>query len=78
MKLNEGEVLCDNCNGSGESLFPYQALKKECTKCQGDGKLDWVEAVVGKKPKPFGFSMHTQYALMGVLKPNCIISSTVS
>lgn len=42
--LEEGEELCDICNGVGR--FPVG----RCWKCQGKGKLDWVEKVVGVKP----------------------------
>jgi len=44
MKLKEGEIKCPECDGTGidkKQLF--------CFKCYGDGKLDWIETVVGKK-----------------------------
>jgi RecJ-like exonuclease len=44
MNLNPGEIICDECLGTGASLA-YNL----CPKCQGVGKLDWIEAVVGKK-----------------------------
>lgn len=41
--LNEGEVLCDKCNGHNDWW---------CPKCQGKGKLDWVSNAMGSiKPK---------------------------
>lgn len=52
MKLNPGEVICDQCNGTGS---PDNNINDDiinsfhCEKCHGYGKLDWVEAVVGKK-----------------------------
>jgi len=51
-KLKKGEVHCDKCAGSGlEEKFG------SCSKCHGEGKLDWVEAVVGKKkPSTMGMS----------------------
>jgi hypothetical protein len=36
--LTPGEVVCDRCNGN--DYF--------CEKCLGEGKLDWIENVVGK------------------------------
>jgi hypothetical protein len=39
VKLEFGEVVCDKCHGNG----------KWCKKCGGDGKLDWVENIVGKR-----------------------------
>jgi len=53
--LKEGELICPECDGIG---FPGKVklqgdkvglFKYVCSKCQGDGKLDWVENVVGKK-----------------------------
>ena len=43
-KLKKGEAHCDRCAGSG-------VIEKftVCPKCHGEGKLDWVEAVIGKK-----------------------------
>ena len=46
-KLKKGEVHCDKCAGSGV-IEKFEV----CTKCNGEGKLDWVEAVVGKKKPP--------------------------
>jgi len=40
LNLKLGEVICDKCHGKGGW----------CEKCHGDGKLDWVENIVGKKP----------------------------
>ncbi len=51
MILNEGEVICDKCNGTGfweeNGLRGYQ-----CYKCLGKGKLDWVTNVMGGRRKP--------------------------
>ncbi len=47
-----GEVFCNKCEGRG--CFPAN-LKNNigpatiCQKCQGYGRLDWVENVVGKR-----------------------------
>ena len=55
MKLEEGEMICDKCNGRG--IIPKIIIPKGeictalfCRKCKGTGKLDWIENVVGKKP----------------------------
>ncbi|MCK5613597.1 hypothetical protein KAR91_67635 [Candidatus Pacearchaeota archaeon] len=45
-KLEEGEMVCNQCEGSGKSWI-YTTL---CSKCQGHGKVDWVENIVGRKP----------------------------
>ena len=48
-----GEVLCDECKGSG--CLPItknpQTLCSSCWKCKGSGKLDWVSFITGK-PSP--------------------------
>jgi hypothetical protein len=46
MELKPGEVICDECLGTGESIAHHS-----CPKCWGNGKLDWIENVVGKRPK---------------------------
>lgn len=49
MKLKKGEVRCDKCDGE-----PYLFIKGEhediCSKCNGNGKLDWIENAIGKEP----------------------------
>lgn len=44
MLINEGEVICDKCNGTG-----YSRKNVPCYKCRGTGKLDWVTNVMGRK-----------------------------
>jgi len=46
INLEEGEMICDKCEGSGTSWI----YTTPCSKCQGQGKVDWVENIVGKKP----------------------------
>lgn len=50
---NDGtEFTCDRCDGSGCDPEQPQELEiagKECTKCNGDGVVDWLENAVGKK-----------------------------
>jgi len=60
MKLEAGEVICDQCKGTGypnnneidyNNKF-YFNVPDACDKCHGSGKLDWIEAIVGKhKPR---------------------------
>lgn len=42
MILNEGEVVCDECNGKGN-----EGTLWTCAKCDGKGKLDWVTNAMG-------------------------------
>ena len=48
IKLEEGEVICDKCNGTGEKTYEgWGGLP--CDRCLGHGKLDWIENMMGKK-----------------------------
>ena len=56
MRLEPGEVICDKCKGTGHPNNNEIDYKQKdftflwvCNKCNGEGKLDWIEAVVGKK-----------------------------
>jgi len=51
MKLKPGEIKCDQCNGTGVTLYRISNSHHNgtCSKCYGSGKLDWIEVVVGKK-----------------------------
>ncbi len=51
MKLKEGEIICNKCNGSGSlsSKINASTMAFTCKKCDGVGKLDWIENVIGKK-----------------------------
>jgi hypothetical protein len=44
MILNEGEVICDKCNGTGTRWRGFT-----CQKCYGKGKLDWVSNAMGRQ-----------------------------
>lgn len=47
-RLEEGEVFCDRCNGTGIVDNTKGSGTYNCRKCLGTGKLDWIENVVGK------------------------------
>ncbi len=52
--LDETEMICDKCNGKG--IIPPKlnsnAWPSICTKCQGDGKVDWISNIMGKPRNP--------------------------
>lgn len=39
-------MICDKCDGKGITLIHNR--ERECNKCYGTGKLDWIENVFGK------------------------------
>lgn len=52
--LKEGEMVCRICGGVGKvrkirppRKTPFYVM---CSHCQGTGRVDWVENIVGKKP----------------------------
>jgi len=48
-----GEEICKNCRGSGVKPFPGSLTNTKivlrCSVCDGNGKIDWIEKVVGVK-----------------------------
>jgi len=55
--IEEGEEVCPKCKGQGRVLKSGKILASSaqmylrCNICSGDGKIDWVEKVIGKKVK---------------------------
>jgi hypothetical protein len=53
--LEEGEVICNVCDGGGSYPKKFAELEDpkylRCYKCNGAGKLDWVTNVMGVKTK---------------------------
>lgn len=48
--LEDGEEFCPKCKGSGQvHVRTGLGIRLQCHVCSGEGKLDWVEKVVGKK-----------------------------
>lgn len=53
--LNDGEMICDACGGTGwdkEGLTAWGG-RKICHKCQGERKLDWVSKITGVPEKDY-------------------------
>jgi RecJ-like exonuclease len=49
-KLKKSEVVCDHCDGHGS--YRIRMRTHICSKCLGEGKLDWISAIMGRaKPK---------------------------
>lgn len=55
MKLEPGEIICENCNGKGKIEVQFEEngsmIPVPCFKCDGTGKLTWIENVFGKEVK---------------------------
>jgi hypothetical protein len=43
-----GDVICPKCKGLAYEE-PQQGAYSSCDRCWGDGKLDWIELVMGKE-----------------------------
>lgn len=50
LELELGEEVCSECGGRG-TIGGQWFNRRLCPVCFGDGKLDWIEKIVGKKPK---------------------------
>jgi len=54
-KLKKGEYKCKKCNGKGtilakddpKTLIWLENQRVACPVCNGKGKLDWIENVIG-------------------------------
>jgi len=54
--LKDAMFICKECNGTGRIKTYYDdlvsappSILSRCKKCKGDGVLDWIENIVGKK-----------------------------
>lgn len=56
LKLSEGEVCCNVCDGDGiiKEVTESSVTVGTCPHCLGSRKLDWVENVVGKHLSCYG------------------------
>ena len=65
MSTNKKEiekVVCSKCGGAGQ--FRYKGVKGMCVKCKGEGSLDWIENVVGKKGFRLRPGVYTEGGIM--------------
>ena len=52
--LEPGDVKCDQCDGTGKpgnNLVTNSIVPWYCNKCNGTGKLDWIENIRGVKKR---------------------------
>ena len=84
MELNKdkGEIICPKCKGSGNQAdwmhLPDYRAYMECSHCNGEGKLDWIENVVGKKPEDKVFRLRYDWGFKLISGHNNIINTVVS
>ena len=50
MKLEPGEYVCDNCEGTGKLPVNINRQSFPCWRCGGDGKIDWVTNAMHEDP----------------------------
>lgn len=49
-KIEEWEFRCEKCKGKGTIILDTSNdYNPKCPECQGTGKLDWIENIVGKR-----------------------------
>ena len=68
IELNDGEMICSRCDGSGVHYNRNDKSTFVCSKCNGDGKLDWIENIVGKFRFDDGWRKPSAGYNRGVLK----------
>ena len=74
MELEKDEITCDGCDGEGGSYTDLTVNSNRrqyfvpCEQCRGEGKLNWIENIVGKKgpfiinhPGPVIFEHQLEY-----------------
>jgi len=64
MHENNGECVCDECNGTGVIVIDTIRLYRTCKKCNGDKKFTWLEKVFGKNKKYHNHDMVNNIQLM--------------
>ena len=81
--LKKGNIYCKECNGYGTIELSYKRcsygssndiLVKNlvCPQCHGDGQLDWIEQVVGKKSKTYKLGFFPEDMTAGYMSKEII------
>jgi len=71
--LLENEYLCPICFGWGKVMNsdPFlRAIQVDCPWCLGDGKLDWIENIVGKREENIKGKSWRPRAITGLVCKN--------
>jgi len=85
--ISEGEIICPKCEGRGTvtKMVPsvvdpkaYVEAIITCKKCNGDGKLDWIQRVVGVDPKILSMDIETMRPIGARIgKPVNVVDSMI-
>jgi hypothetical protein len=77
--LKPGEFLCPMCHGNKSMCYMEKGFYHPviCTRCDGEGKLDWIEMVVGKKKLP-KITPYNYYDVYGVINKRSFLSINVT
>ena len=57
MKVGEENVVCSRCGGTGSirvrspNKYYMRGQKRQCPKCEGKGKTDWVTSIMKRGEK---------------------------
>ena len=70
MDIDPGFVVCPKCKGSGLYDNNYKPttpvfIAYECLYCEGEGQIDWISGIVGKKNQ-----YHIRRLTMGISEYN--------
>jgi DnaJ-class molecular chaperone len=41
--------ICEKCNGTGQIFDRFTLKERMCYRCNGEGKLNWIDNIFGKK-----------------------------
>jgi hypothetical protein len=54
MKFENGEYICEECEGTGKLLIEIKSDRmrwKFCDECKGVGKITWIENILGSSKR---------------------------
>jgi DnaJ-class molecular chaperone len=56
MELENGEIICDRCNGTGrdpdKKRYKSSPWAYRCSKCNANGKISWLQNIITENYHP--------------------------